>query len=633
MSDASSLRDRYCELIDHITNLTLKGKIRSKEQVYQLLNDGVEGGTGELFDRCLGDRLAGMKRQTETQTDELQHAKALRSLRALKTIQGEWDRWQQDHQADRTLEAAVQSILLAEGDRLMALLMALDPNQPQPLRMGQWQDLARRLVAQAETSDADALDPAVSLTALAQGIHQGIASWQRIEPHLVSWIYDQGRSIGFEGAGQRGPWVLWSQQVKRPIPQALFEALSLGRSLSEWAEHPTQTTGQSLEIQAADWIELAILLRCLQQGLVTWFDKLVYDSKVGAKLSRSTYLVFALVWAQLAMGLQRQTVHPTLSQMFAKTCLQAGLQILRAFAQRDYFPLYGGIFVSFSGQYLADTLSYLDLPLQQAEGTQEKARILTLLGYSSLVLGQRDRALGFYNQALEIAQAAGDRPCQIAVLNHLSRLDVGNQQYGPAIGRAQRALILSREAGDRPGEANALANLGFSEVFEAQQREEADPDYYESAIDRLQQGLQLAERLGDRQSQALCLSSLGIAHVVIEAPQQAIAFLEGGIHASQFTGDLFLQGTNLAYLAEAHYQLHHLEAAVYAGALGMYLLHQMASSSWRQPAGLLQIIQGKLGEGPVKAVLEQQRSKLIAVIGVDGYDYLPTLMSQNPPQV
>jgi tetratricopeptide (TPR) repeat protein len=628
MSDASSLRDRYVNLIDHIVQLTLKGKIRSKEQVYQLLNDGIETGTGELFERCLGDRLSGTQRQLETQIDELQHAKALRSQRALKTIQGEWERWQQRNQADQTLTAALQSIVQSESDRLSALLLALDPNQPHPLHLGQWKTLAQQLAATPDPRPQSE----ESFIALAHGIQHGIESWQCIEPHLVSWIYDQGRSLGFEGAGQRGPWMLWSQQVRRPIPKALFETLALGRSLPQWAERPDTVHGQALTLHATDWIELAILLRCLQQGLVAWFDKLVYDSSVGAKLSRSTYLVFAIIWAQLGQGLRAQTQHPTLSQTFANVCLQAALQVLRAFAQRDYFPLYGGIFVSFSGQYLADTLSYLDLPLQRAEGTQEKARILTLLGYSARVLGQRGRALTFYTQALEIAQAAGDRPCQIAVLNHLSRMEVGEQHYRQALGQAQRALILSREVGDRPGEANALANLGFSEIFEAQQREEADPNYYEAAIDRLQQGLQLAERLGDRQSQALCLSSLGIAHVVIESPQQAIAFLDGGIHAAQFTGDLFLHGTNLAYLAEAYYQLHNLEAAVYAAALGMYLLHQMASSSWRQPAGLLQIIQGQLGEEPVKAVLAQHRTKLIAVIGVDGYDYLPILMAQNPPE-
>ncbi len=621
MSDGS-LRDRYLELIDQIIQMTLKGNIRSKAQVYQLLNDGIDAGTGEMFERCLGDRLAGLQRDSETQTDELKQAKAMRSLRAVKTIEGEWQRWQTENQANQVLDASVQYILNTEGDRLTALLLVLDPNQAKPLSLGQWNELAKQLAAQPTTLDD-------TLPALSQGITQGINAWQRIEPHLVSWLYDQSRpQIGFEGAGERGPWMLWSQQMPRPIPKSLFETLALGRSLIEWAEHPKQMNGQALDIQTEDVVELAVMLRCLQQGLVTWFDKLVYDTKVGAKLSRSAYLMFGIIWSQLANGFSRATARPKLSQSISSACLQASLQVLRAFARRDYFPLYGGVFVSFSGQYLADTLNYLDLPLQHAEGTQEKARILTLLGYSSWVLGQSDRAENFYTEALEIAQDAGDRPCQVAVLNHLSRMAVAAQDYETAMGKAQRALILSREAGDRPGEANALANLGFSEVFQAQQLELADPDRYEAAITRLQQGLQLSERLGDRQSQALCLSSLGIAHVVIEEPQQAIAFLEGGIQAAQFTGDTFLQATNLAYLAEAHHQLEQTDTAICVGALGMYLLHQIASANWRQPAGLLKILQGKLGEEEFSDRLQNQRPKIIAAIGVDGYDYLPTLLDE-----
>lgn len=619
LPDASSLRDRYLDLIDRIIQMTLKGNIRSKEQVYQLLHKEILTGTGELFERCLGDRQAGLQRQSETQTDELKQAKAIRSLRALKTIQGEWERWQSVNQADQVLTAAIASITQA-NDPLGALLLALDPNQPTPLSLSQWATLAQRLQGINSTESGD-------LLLLGKGVQQGIETWQTLEPYLVSWMYDQSRpQVGFEDASQRGPWQLWSKHAQR-TPKLLFMALAQGRSLAEWVSRPSLSDGSAYTLTSDDVVELAIVLRCVQQGLVTWFDKLVYDSKVGAKLSMSTYLVFAILWAQLASGFQQDTSRPSLHQALAKACLQSALQVLRSFARRDYFPLYGGVFMSFSGQYLADTLSYLDLPLRQAEGTQEKARILTLLGYSSLVLGQTKRAIAFYTEAMEIAQAANDRPCEVAVLNHLSRMDVAQQQYTQAIHRAQRALILSREVGDRPGEANALANLGFSEVFQAQQIELADPDRYESAIQWLQQGLQLSERLGDRQSQALCLSSLGIAHVVIQEPQQAIAYLEGGIQAAQFTGDTFLQGTNLAYLAEAYHQLHHPENAIYTGVLGMYLLHQIASTSWRQPAGLLKVLLGSLGEAAFYDLLAQQRPKLIAVIGVDGYDYLPTLLN------
>ena len=43
------MRDRYLDLIHHIITLTLKGEIRSKTQVYDLLAADIEPGTAELF--------------------------------------------------------------------------------------------------------------------------------------------------------------------------------------------------------------------------------------------------------------------------------------------------------------------------------------------------------------------------------------------------------------------------------------------------------------------------------------------------------------------------------------------------------------------------------------------------------
>lgn len=309
-------------------------------------------------------------------------------------------------------------------------------------------------------------------------------------------------------------------------------------------------------------------------------------------------------------------------------CFQVSLQILRAFAQRDYFPLYGGVFASLSGSYLRDAMNYLDEPLRRVEGTQEKARILTLLGYSVRAQGQYDRAHSFHQQALEIAREAGDKTCEIANFNHLSRLCVQQKNYAQAISYSQRALMFSRSTGDKLGEANALANLGYSEVFQAKEQEQLDPEVYEGAINYLEQGFKLSERLEDRQSQSMCFSSLGIAYVVIEQPQKAISYLEKGWLAAQFSGDLYLQGVNLAYLSQAYYSLQSFEQAIFSGSLGAYLLEQIGSHDWRKPAGLLTILQGQLGTETFQALLGQQRARIIPVIGVDGYDYIPQLLAK-----
>jgi len=629
MPDSRPLRDRYFELIDEIVQATLQGKIRSKEQVYQMLLQGVSTGTGEIFDRCLEEKMNATQQQVDNPVSEIKQAKAIRSLRALKTLSGEWERVQEQRHVLEAITDAAQAITTAQpAERLTALLRLTDPNRQQVLNVQQLAQLAKALQQQAQ-QDSDP-DSAKEIQQLSKGITAALASWQRLEDYVVSWIYDQSRgNLGFEGLPeQRGPWALWAKQVNSPLPQSLFQTIARNQPLNEWADkQPT------LELDA--WVELAVILQWLQRGLVAWFDKMVYDSKVGAKLSISTFIVFAIIWSQIANAIN-QTITSTQRDMLVNACFQVCLQILRTFAQKDYFPLYGGVFASLNGNYLQNALNYLDEPLRRVEGTQEKARILTLLGYSLKTQGQYDRATSFHQQALEIARAAGDRICEIANLNHLSRICVAQKIYAEAIDYSQRALILSRQSGDRLGEANALTNLGYSEVFQAKEQAQLEPEVYERAIHYLEQSLQLLERLGDslgggyasHQSKAFCFSSLGIAHVVIEQPQQAITYLEEGWQAAQFSGDLYLQGVNLAYLAQACYRLQHLEKAIYTGSLGAYLLEQIGSNDWRQPAGLLTILQGQIGVESFQSLLEQQRSKIIAFVGVDGYDYIPQLLQK-----
>jgi tetratricopeptide (TPR) repeat protein len=606
VSDSLPLRDRYLALIDEIVQLTLQGKISSVEMVYQMLQKNILAGTGEIFELGLSDRLNAMQTQVDSEPDEAKKAKANRSLRAIKTIQTQWQRYREQNKATEAIASASQQITTAATDeRLATFLRLIDPNLKEPLNTAQLQQLSKSLQQFAQFSE--------DIAQISQGITRGLASWQRLQEHLVSWMYEQNQALGFGGVpGETGPWATWAKKVNSELPQTLLRTLAVEQSAIPFAQ-------QHSSISLSDWVEIALILQYLQRGLVSWFDQQPYNIQAGSKLSISTFLTFAVIWSQLASGFQSQTV-------YSNAASQIMLQILRTFAQRPYFPLYGGIFASFSGSYLRDALDYLDEPLRKVERTQEKARILTLLGYSQRALGQYQRSIEFHEQALEIARNAGDRPCEIANLNHLSRTYVQEQNYSEAINQSQRALMLSRQAGDRTGEANALVNLGYSEVMQAQQLEQAEPETYEMAINYLEQGLKLTEKLGDIQSKALCLSSLGIAYLVIQEPQNAIKYLEEGFKTAQISGDLYLQGRNLANLAEAYYQLQNFEKAVYTGSLGMYLLEQIASNEWRQPARLLIILQGQIGVENFQNLLQQHRPKIIAIIGVDGYDYIPKLL-------
>lgn len=600
---SGSLAEQYLALIDDIVAQTLKGNVRSKEQVRSQLEAAVQTGTGEIFERAVASRIA----EAEANIDK--SLKAPRILRALKTIEDEWQKGQQARQVASGIAIAADKLRQAEpSQRPVIFLGLIDPNQPSSLNREQLKQLAAALADE-------------EMQPWQQGILAGLASYQRLEPELVSWLYSSaGGNIGFGSKKDSGPWPVW-QKLSAGLPKLLFTALAEG----EPVEAVTRTA-----VDTASWVNLAVAMHFVQRSLVTWFDKQPYSAKAGKQLSYSTSLIFAAIWGRLSQGFASSGASSY--RALGDGSFQLMLQILRTFAQRDDFPLYGGVFASFSGDYLQDTLDYFSEPLSQVEGTQEKARILTLLGYSRQMLGRADEAKSFYERALEIAQSAGDLACETADLCHLARNAVLEKDYAQGVAISQRALILARQRGDRTGEANALVNLGYAQVLQARANDVSDRAVYDGAIAYLIQGLDLAVKQGDFQSQALAYNSLGIGYVMCDRPQEGLDILTKGTKAIQSSGNIYLQGLYTLYTAEAHHALKHSEEAVFYSALAMYLLESIGSEDWRQAAGLASILQGQLGKETFQQTLEKYRRQLAPVMSMEGYEGLPALIEKYREQ-
>jgi tetratricopeptide (TPR) repeat protein len=621
-SESSSWHDRYLALIHQIVQTTLKGEIRSKEQVYQLLVQDIDPSTQAEFERCVSEQLNTVQTQLKTEPDELKQAKLTRTQRALKTIQEMWERWQTENRTTSAIALAVQQILATEpADQLTQLLQAIDFNQVPALTSDQIRQLAVTL-KQVTASGSD-LTRSQRIQQLATGLVNGLQSWQALEGYLVTWWLDPAlhSSLGFGGSEYQTPWALWAKQINSPFLKQVFQSLNTQQLVSKRLPQ--------VQASLADWVELALVLQRLQVGLVNWCEQQPYDSQWGRKQAIAAFIAFSVLTLQLPHTLAEISLATSLEREQLQTgYFQLTLQILRQFAQRDYFPLYGGIFASFAGTSLRDALNYLDAPLRPVERTQVKARILTLLGYSQFALGQYEQATDFYQTALEIAQEADDQMCEVANLNHLSRTCIALNQWAESTNYSQRALILARQLGDQLGEANALANWGYSEVCTAQALERSEPETYERAIEYLQQGLKRSEQLSDRQSQAFCSHSLGAAYIALEQYAEAIPYLAQGIEFAQRSGDFYLLGLNYYYLAEAYYGLKDLEQTVLAGSVSTVLLEQIGSSKWRQAAGLLAIVQGHVGVETFQTLLERCRPQILAIIGVDGYDHSLQLLAQ-----
>ena len=157
---------------------------------------------------------------------------------------------------------------------------------------------------------------------------------------------------------------------------------------------------------------------------------------------------------------------------------------------------------------------------------QQKAFVSFIIATTSNVLGRKQEALGYYEQALRIFGEVGDRGGEGTTLNNLGGVydALGNKQE--ALGYYKQALRIRREVGDRGGEGTTLWNIGAAcfglgrndaalacfllakQIFEQVQSPNAD-DVEEWIAD-------LRERIGEEQFAAL------LAEVEREGMEQVV---------------------------------------------------------------------------------------------------------------
>jgi tetratricopeptide (TPR) repeat protein len=159
------------------------------------------------------------------------------------------------------------------------------------------------------------------------------------------------------------------------------------------------------------------------------------------------------------------------------------------------------------------------------------------LAYSNL--GQVEQAIEYYQQALSIAQDIGDHRNEG---NWLGNLGLAYRDLGEvkrAIEYFEQALSVAREVGDHRNEGNHLGNLGHAYSSLGQ---------FQQAIGYYQQALTIACQVGDRRAEGAWLGSLGFAYSTLGQFQQAIAYYQQALPISREIGDRRAEGIRLGNL-------------------------------------------------------------------------------------
>jgi tetratricopeptide (TPR) repeat protein len=160
----------------------------------------------------------------------------------------------------------------------------------------------------------------------------------------------------------------------------------------------------------------------------------------------------------------------------------------------------------------------------------EDYRLLKVMGFCESQVGEVDKALKHYQQALSLCPLE-DKTQQSAIIDCLGRLKANRGEIEEAIALYQQSLAIEEQIGNVKGQAAMLHEMG---ILKANRGE------IEEAIALYQQSLAITEQIGDVQTQAATLHCLGILKANSGEMEEAIAFYQQSLALNEQIG--YIQG-------------------------------------------------------------------------------------------
>ncbi|MEH1775115.1 tetratricopeptide repeat protein [Nostoc sp.] len=180
------------------------------------------------------------------------------------------------------------------------------------------------------------------------------------------------------------------------------------------------------------------------------------------------------------------------------------------------------------------------LNLCPAEDEQELALIYHDFGILKASKGEVDEAIALYNQSLEITERIGNVQGKAATLHQLGILYANRGEVDQAIALYNQSLEIFERIGDVQGKAATLHCLGI--IY-------ADKGEVDEAIALYNQSLEITERIGNVQTKAATLHCLGYIYANKGEVEQAIALFNQSLEIKERIGDVQGKAATLHQLA------------------------------------------------------------------------------------
>ncbi|MFN8495579.1 MAG: tetratricopeptide repeat protein [Caldilineaceae bacterium] len=190
---------------------------------------------------------------------------------------------------------------------------------------------------------------------------------------------------------------------------------------------------------------------------------------------------------------------------------------------------------------------------QALNNREDESLRLNDLGLAYSRLGEMDKAIDCYQQAITIAKKTVERDIEGIILGNLATCYSALGKYQQAGNCYQQALIIAKDIGDRRGEEKRLTNLGNNNY---------DLGQLDKAIDYFQQALIIAKEIQSRVDEGVILGNLGVTYLALQQHEQASDYLQQAFAISCEIGDIYNQARLLTNLGQIPYYLGQLDKAI-----------------------------------------------------------------------
>ena len=158
----------------------------------------------------------------------------------------------------------------------------------------------------------------------------------------------------------------------------------------------------------------------------------------------------------------------------------------------------------------------------------ERGLTLSAIGWDWNALGQREKAVAFFEEALPIRRAAGDPLGASSTLNNLASVYNDLGQKDKALSYYQQALQLRHDAGDNQGAVSTLNSIAL--IYNNLKEKD-------KALATLEQAITIARQAGDQASEGYTLQLIGFVYDLAGEKDKALSYYNQALTLERANGD------------------------------------------------------------------------------------------------